>query len=143
MKKMLILFVCLFIVSCASAKPTPEELSSADYGPPPSNPEAIIHSIIGPRLVDPDSAKYSLSVPVKGGNDISGKRAYGWRVCGMINSKNRFGGYSGPKPIFAMIYNDRIIRLLSSGFTIPDSLVMGMTAGIMVEQHSSESLCRD
>lgn len=144
MKKALWIAALTFLViSCAtSPRPTPQQLTSADYGPPPSSPEKLIHAVVGPRLIDPNSATYTLSEPKKGTYNMGG-RVYGWRVCGTINSKNRFGGYAGPEPIFALIYNDKVIRLLFKGLVIPDSFIMGIEAGVMSGSHSSESFCKD
>ncbi len=125
MKKLIIfasLAVFLFF-GCATV-PTQEQLASADYGDPPSNHEELIKNLFSPSLFDPYSAMYTFDKPIKGYVDAAGK-AYGWVVCGTINAKNRFGGYVGAKPFYIMIRDNKIIRCLHKGMTIPDSAYLG------------------
>lgn len=146
MKKLMVscsIVISLFLGCTTTPRPTPEQLSTADYGALPSNAETLIHSVVAPRLIDPNSATYVLSSPKKGTNTMSGERVYGWKVCGTINSKNRFGGYVGPRPVFALIKDDKIAVLLFEGITIPDSFKLGLVSGVMSQSHSSENFCRD
>ncbi|MDH5723695.1 MAG: hypothetical protein OEY94_10300 [Alphaproteobacteria bacterium] len=35
---------------------------------------------------------------------------FGWRVCGTVNSKNRFGGYTGSVPFVVLFKDGRIAQ---------------------------------
>ena len=45
------------------------------------------------RLKDPDSAKFGFMAAIKDGD--------GARVCGVVNAKNSYGGYTGDVPFIA------------------------------------------
>jgi len=144
-KKLLIVLLCLLISGCASApqKTADEQLGVADYGPYPSNYEELIKEVLSPKLVDPYSTVYNLTVPKKGRNSMTGKTIYGWNVCGTVNSKNKFGGYAGASPVYAMINNGRVVRFLYKGVTIPDSFTLGLLSGAMDKAGSSDKYCPD
>ncbi|MGE4351556.1 MAG: hypothetical protein AB7E52_05130 [Bdellovibrionales bacterium] len=75
-------------------------------------------------LKDPDSAKF---YAMKAGKDPSGVIT----VCGLVNAKNGFGGYTGKKPFIGVIASDnRLFIPLSIG-------------GKESELSVTYSLCRD
>ena len=67
-------------------------------------------------LIDPTSPLYEFDAPRKGYTKASGtfgtSERFGWRVCGTVNSKNRFGGYTGRAPFFALFRGGRLVTLL-------------------------------
>lgn len=114
MKKIINYFICvitaLMLSSCAH-RPTPAELSSADYGPYPENYEEIVKQGMMTQLYDPYSAQYMfqgtpekkyLSRPLQ---DV----IYGWGGFVLINAKNRMGGYVGATRFYYLIKNGHLV----------------------------------
>ncbi len=109
---------CLLVsllAACAGVPPSPEEVRAANYGSRPSRDEMIsaVKNYTSKTLIDPYSAVYSCSTPVKSwiiggpgsaGNVKMGKTYYGYSSVCTINAKNRFGGYTGNKESTYMIY---------------------------------------
>lgn len=142
MKKIFIVFTLILFLGCAAApRPTASQLANADYGPYPSNYEQIIKDIISPILIDPYSAVLNLNAPKQGYNNMVDGIIYGWNVCGTVNAKNRFGGYVGPKPIYAMIKNGAVVRLIFGKFTLPDSPKLGIIGALMETSKSADTFC--
>lgn len=139
MKKLfLIVLALLFVISCATTRPTREQIQAADCGRFPSTYEEVIKNLMSSRLFDPYSAVYFFTKPEKGWNNIGREPIFGWRFCGTINSKNRFGGYVGAKPFYAMIKNDQVVRFIYEGFTIPDSFLLGMLSASMTANYNRD-----
>jgi hypothetical protein len=90
----------VLLVGCHLA-PDLEEWNQADFGPPPGNQEALIAQYFELVLFDPGSLRLSnMNVPSKAWyhpGALSGT-TYGWGSVGFVNTKNRFGGYTGAKP---------------------------------------------
>lgn len=66
----------------------------------PNNVQVLVKQIIENDLRDPESSKYDWLIYKHKAQDKS------WIVCGTINTKNGFGGYTGKKP-FSVFYNDK------------------------------------
>lgn len=120
---LLAIFVMPTLLSgCATPIP-PEVIAKADYGrPPPKNYKEIIKRSIGETLIDPTAPLYEFGTPSKGytaRSPIFGtEQAFGWRVCGTVNSKNRFGGYVGRVPFFVLLRNGVIVsKVIGEGST--------------------------
>lgn len=145
MKKLIgIIFLVVFLAGCASApRPTAQQISAADCGPFPTNYEEIIKSVASKNLIDPYSAQFTFSQPIKQLNRMTSPAIWGWAVCGTVNAKNRFGGYVGAKPYYALIRNETIVRFLFGGNTIPDSFALGILSGAMEKSRTSEDMCRN
>ena len=45
------------------------------------------------------------------------QQRFGWRVCGTVNSKKRFGGYVGRVPFFVLFRDGRIVESLVGKIT--------------------------
>ena len=104
-----IFVIPILLSSCAQNIP-PEVVTNANYGsPPPVNYQEIIKQSIGQQLIDPTAPLYEFSTPTKGYTRnapmFGTQQAFGWRVCGTVNSKNRFGGYVGRVPFFVLFRN--------------------------------------
>ncbi|MGJ0639442.1 hypothetical protein [Xenorhabdus bovienii] len=81
MDRILIVVICA--LSLAACKPTEKDFIN------------IGESLVRDNLKDPDSAKFDSFYHSSGESD-------GY-VCGLINSKNSYGGYIGKKPYYVYI----------------------------------------
>ena len=126
MKKSLVLFALIALVSGCATPPTQEELASADYGQYPSDYEQIIKGYMQATLKDPDSARYQfLNPPKTGWNGFGGKK-FGYIVCAYINAKNSYGGYVGNRMSYFMIKNGRVIDASHGDGNYGEAMVQGM-----------------
>jgi hypothetical protein len=85
----------LLLGACAS-KPSERALQDADYGPAPNGSmQGRIRAAFTSLLIEPDSAEFRYGEPEQGwGRDGSGF-VFGWVVWTEVNSKNRFGAFTG------------------------------------------------
>lgn len=119
----LILFVLMYSLNaCASLDTT--RVRDLSYGPRPENPKKIVKEHFKYKLIDPNSAMYEINSVRKGykynpftPNNLELAK-WGWVIEGIINSKNRAGGYVGWKPFFAIYRRGNIVK---SGFYKPGS----------------------
>jgi len=93
----------------ARRPPPPEPV----YGPPPdwARYRELGEAAIKARLVDPESARISWpNGYMKGGyKPFLAPRVYGYGTCGLVNSRNRMGGYVGDTPFVVVIDYDRVV----------------------------------
>lgn len=97
--------VALLILSGLSQEALSAELSNKD--------KSIISDAVREKLSDPDSAKFKWLPVIT--NELAGS------YCGLVNSKNRFGGYVGYVPYLVFftrlptgeIFNAMAIRVAS------------------------------
>lgn len=93
MKQLLSFGLVLLLCGCvANASPPPSP--SIEHGEPytlDKNDTSAIEEGLRRSLKDPDSAKFGNMQAAKMSNGIIG-------VCGLVNAKNSFGGYTGMKP---------------------------------------------
>lgn len=72
------------------------------YGPAPSQEEAerAATAFLMSRLRDPDSARISWTplTLIDFKRTMFSKRVYGYALQGTVNSRNGYGGYTGPRP---------------------------------------------
>lgn len=111
MKKNYALIIISFIlISCAKHGPTDEQISNADYGSIPKNPQRTVIEYAKMNLYDYQSAQYekwsNLEKSWTSNYDMTN---YGYKGCVYINSKNRLGGYVGFKQYIYMIRNDKVV----------------------------------
>jgi hypothetical protein len=110
----LMFLLCVLLSGCAS-KPTPEQISNADYGASvyQVDAEKAVREFFGIYLKDPDSARYSFGTVYRGyvvGSAFEGRKVEGGFLLDVtVNAKNSFGGYVGAKPYRFLIRNDRLI----------------------------------
>lgn len=110
--KIFLLALILF-TSCANTKhgnisnpdqPTEIEINSLNYGQPPSGYEMQFKKTIKENLKDPDSALFkNISEPFQMWQKTVDIHHY-WLICGDVNSKNSFGGYTGFKTMGVRYY---------------------------------------
>ena len=113
LSNLLIVAALVFLEGCATSIP-PEVIATADYGPPPpANYQQMIKDDFAQVLIDPTSPLYSFGSPAKGYTReapmFGTHQAFGWRVCGTVNSKNRMGGYTGQVPFFVLFRDGQIV----------------------------------
>jgi len=112
MKRLIPIAALMLLTACGPKKPTPEQLASADFGPPPTNPQQIVMEHMKTSLFDPYSAQYDRWTNVSRGYLVNHVGPiYGYTGCVYINSKNRMGGYVGYKPFFFVIKNNRVAAI--------------------------------
>lgn len=104
----LILGIATILLSGCNPAPRGYELDEAKKAiSPPSQPAAEQATLDYFRdvLRDPDSAKFEFW-PIKNGvwATPGGGRFYGWFMCGKLNAKNAYGGFTGYKTF--LVYFD-------------------------------------
>lgn len=110
----------LAVSAPANAK---KEEAPYNYGPPPEwqHFKQLAENAIRARLVDPDSAKFEWPNGYKqtAFKPFLEPRVYGYATCGLVNSRNRMGGYVG-RTFFAVVIDyDHVVYAAigdSSGF---------------------------
>ncbi len=98
--------------SQAPAAPAPEKPIPPDspkYGVYPVGYQAIITRWLGERLVDPASANVEFGEPTAGEVRQKNVKASGYRVEFRVNSRNKFGQYTGFQKHAVLIRNGEII----------------------------------
>jgi len=88
------------------------------YGEYPKNYQEIITKWLGTVLVDAPSAQIEWVEPPKPGDlpDAKGKRLFGYLVQFKVNSRNRFGTYTGMQKHKALIRDGNVIKATGLGF---------------------------
>lgn len=94
-----------------------EKAANADYGPAPTKGyQEAIKSYFARNLIDPTSPLYEFEKPKQGYFKNSPlfetKESFGWLVCGRLNSKNRFGGYTGSAPFVVLMKGNTVTQKL-------------------------------
>jgi hypothetical protein len=89
--------------------------AEAPSSPAPSfdTGSAMIEESIRSSLKDPDSAKFSWRTPFVWGSykPTIGRRSIGWVVCGTVNAKNSYGGYTGDYAVIGVIGHGVIVAV--------------------------------
>lgn len=107
----------LTLLGGCTSLPTPQQISTADYGQYPENYEAIVKSFYNMALKDPESARYgNISTPYRTylGSRID-ETKYGWLTCASVNAKNSFGAYTGYSTDALLIKNGAVIQHVPKG----------------------------
>jgi len=113
-----------FLASCNSSAPQVVAQVPVTYAAYPLKQSEIadIKSKTAAKLKDPDSAKFGRISAVKSGTIVE--------VCGMLNAKNSYGGYTGTKPFYGAWD-------LSQGIYVPIAV-----GGSDAEVSASYTICR-
>jgi len=116
--------------------------SGFDFGPRPdwAQSKQLIEDAVRSGLIDPDSAQFEWPFGFKQGSwqVMFGSRYWGWVVCGIVNAKNRFGGYVGRSNFVAVMRNGEIVyRELADG---PGGFVSGQCARVNLPPAPSEKV---
>ena len=88
-------------------------LVADSYGPPPNwkRFKELGEAAVRERLLDPSSAqfKWPYAYKQRGYTPFMSKRIYGYVTCGIVNSRNRYGGYVGDTLFAVVIDYDRVL----------------------------------
>ena len=123
--KLLLVFACSVALAAASLAqtqtPAPAETPAAPGTPaaiPPDSPKYGVYPIayreiitkwLSDRLLDPSTAKLEFSEPQAGEIKTKAGRASGYSVEFRVNSRNKFGMYTGFQKFRVLIKNGEII----------------------------------
>lgn len=117
MKKLaaLICLSCLMVASQARAET--EAVDPSRYGPYPTNYKEIVTKWLQTKLLDPASAQIEWEGDPKPADlGTKGRHLYGYLVNFKVNSRNRFGSYTGKQAHGALIRNGEVIKGLGFGY---------------------------
>lgn len=114
-------FVALFLSGCVATLP-PTGFSEKDWPEPASYAEMqkAIKAHFEDTLIDPESARYKFVGYARGyGNhgiiQGGGIRWKGVIVYLSVNSKNRFGGYTGGQAYMALMTGNEVFKVVEGG----------------------------
>jgi hypothetical protein len=94
--------------------PTPDP---ARYGQYPIGYREIVTKWLETKLLDPGSAQMEwVGDPQPADLGTKGQHLYGYLVKFKVNSKNRFGGYTGKQAHGALIRNGEVIKGTGFGY---------------------------
>jgi hypothetical protein len=118
--------VLLILLACAVPAVVPAETTEIElgadariYGEYPKNYQEIITNWLGTALVDGPSAQIEWVAPPKAGSlpeKKNGKALLGYLVEFKVNSRNRFGTYTGMQKHTALIRDGQVIKVTGFGF---------------------------
>lgn len=117
--KMLVFFVCLSFMGAAQGQQASAETEAdiARYGPYPSSYKEIVTKWLETQLLDPTSARIEWTgEPKQADLGTKVQHLYGYLVYFRINSRNRFGAYTGKQTHGALIRNGEVIKGLGFGY---------------------------
>lgn len=115
---LLVSFCLPVLASPALAQVAPSPAASVSPSIPPPSPKHGVYPIayrelitrwLSDRLADPASAKIEFSEPVPSEVKQKGVRASGYSVDFRVNSRNKFGMYTGFQKYRVLIRNGEII----------------------------------
>lgn len=112
-RKILGAFAIALVLSTEGVKAAGKE--AADFGQTPDweSYKQIGNAALLASLVDPDSAKIEWPYVAVSGTlkAFLGKKRSGFFTCGLVNAKNRMGGYTGSVFFLIMIKNNQVVSL--------------------------------
>jgi len=126
----IIILFGLLLFSCATAKPTMEQMAKADYGSSISQDlaQSKAENFFNTYLKDPYSAVYKWGNVFQGyitkGLLDGGGVLYGFILEVNVNAKNGFGGYTGSKLYRFVFYNGEIKTVYGETETSAGNLMM-------------------
>ena len=85
-------------------------------GPYPKNYKEIVWNWLQGVLLDADSAKIEWGEPKPADLGKDGNHLYGWLVEFRVNSRNRFGQYTGKQSHGVLIRDDHVIKGIGFGY---------------------------
>lgn len=118
--KTLALFLCISFLGVSAGLNLASETEPADvtrYGPYPTNYKEIVTKWLGTQLLDASSARIEWNGDPKPADlGKKGEYLYGYLVTFKVNSRNRFGAYTGKQNHGALIRNGEVIKGLGFGY---------------------------
>jgi hypothetical protein len=110
--KVTLLLICFFVVIVLA-----QNVDPALCGPYPKNYKEIVWNWLQGMLLDADSAKIEWQGDPKPADlGKNGEHIYGWLVEFRVNSRNRFGQYTGKQSHGALIRDDQVIKGTGFGY---------------------------
>jgi hypothetical protein len=114
-------------------------LTEAEIGPAPpfASAVAITEQAVRDRLVDPGSAQFEWPYDLTPGalKAHRGHRHVGWVTCGLVNSRDRAGAYTG-RTYFEVVLHNGSIEMLDLGTTdMFGSDIVGASCQRLIEEH--------
>lgn len=107
-----------FAILIALPDPSAAAKAPLDAGPRPTQEDSmrIGEQAIRQRMLDPDAAKIEWPYLFTSGtlSSMFGKPTAGFWTCGLVNGKNRYGGYSG-QTWFLIMINNGVVNSLDIG----------------------------
>lgn len=108
MKKtfLVIIGITFLLTACATPRPTPEQINSANYGPFPENWKQIVSNTIAEELVRPETLYIKkMEEPIKTWTVTpDGEMLYGWVICGL-----EVMGFSHLEGFAVFIHYDKVV----------------------------------
>ena len=107
----------LVVVAGRAADPSSASPDSSTCGPYPKLYKEIAWNWMQKNLVDPESAKIEWQGEPKC-SDLGkdGQHEYGWLVNFTVNSRNRFGTYTGKQQHGVLIRNGEVVKGIGFGY---------------------------
>ena len=96
-----------------------DTIRNADYGSkPPANYQDIVKAAISRTLLDPTSPLFTFNGEPEKGFIMESERlgtyeSFGWRVCGSVNAKNKFGGYVGDNLFIVIMRGSDVMQIVT------------------------------
>jgi hypothetical protein len=113
-KAICLLFVCALLNAAAAETPP---IDPALCGPFPRNYKEIVWNWLQGVLLDADSAKIDWQGEPKPADlGKNGEHFYGWLVEFRVNSRNRFGSYTGKQSHAAFIRDNQVVKGVGFGY---------------------------
>lgn len=110
------IFILVLAVS-ANLVAQNEPVDVARYGPYPANYKEIVTNWLATRLLDPASAQIEWEGDPKPADlGSQSQHLYGYMVKFKVNSRNRFGAYTGKQEHGALIRNGEVIKGMGFGY---------------------------
>jgi hypothetical protein len=98
-----VIAVVLLVGGCTTTQPSVTEIAQAGPGPTPEAAQAAVKAAFAKSLIDPASVMYQFDrTPIYATAGALDDKHTGWMMCGLINSKNRMGGYTGNENFWAL-----------------------------------------
>jgi hypothetical protein len=105
-RMMMAMTAAALIAVSSSASARREPAVGTNYGPEPDweRYKTLGEAAVRSQLIDPESARISwpYGYVKRGFTPLLSKRVYGYATCGLVNARNRMGGYTGDA-VFAMV----------------------------------------
>jgi hypothetical protein len=112
--KLLLAFTCCVCLSAFAQNPSPDPSLCGSF---PKNYKEIVWNWMQGVLLDPDSAKIEWQGdPRPADLGKNGEHLYGWLVEFRVNSRNRFGAYTGKQSHGALIRDNQVIKGIGFGY---------------------------
>ena len=114
----LLLFLSVIAATADAPQPSPAQTPDPGLcGPYPKLYKEIIWNWMQSSLVDANSAKIEWQgEPTCTDMGKNGEHLYGWLVNFTVNSRNRFGSYTGKQKHGALIRNGEVVKGIGFGY---------------------------